>query len=295
MNLTGVYPAILTPFDEHGRFGPGPFRSFIAHLYASGVHGLFVCGYCGEGLLMDVAEREAVAAEAVAASRGKGGVIVHAGAARTEDAVRLASHASGIGAEAVAALAPASATTTEALKDYFGAVAQAAAPLPTLIYYNPGAAPALGSYSVLEQLLDLPGIGGLKFTGTDAAELACAILQRATRQTVLAGVDEMFLAALLMGAHGSIGAFVNIAAGLFLEIYGLASQGHWTAARQPQRRMIELIRAVERYPFLSALKTIARWQGFELGQPRSPHLSLTAEQERQLRAEVSPFFPLAAP
>ncbi len=289
--LRGVYPAVLTAFDELGKFAPGPYEAYIDHLYAKGIHGLYVCGVSGEGLMMSPEERERVAEVAVAASRGRGHAVIHVGCGNTADAVRLARHASRIGASAVGCLAPYTGSFgLDSLIAHYTAVAEAAHPLPTLIYYTPQVAPSLGSYAVLECLLDLPGIAGVKFTGTDASELACAIFERSGKQTVLTGVDEMFLAALLMGAHGGIGSFVNLVPELFLEIYRLACAGCWEQAKPVQRRMIQVIRIVERFPFLSALKNVVRWQGFDLGEPRQPHARLTAEQQRELRDLLSSVF-----
>ena len=281
--LEGVYPAILTPFDENGQFNDKAYEKFIDHLYGKGVHGLYVCGVSGEGLMMRPEERERVAEVAVKSSQGRGHVIVHVGCGNTTDSVRLARHASRIGASAVGCLAPyTNQYGLEALRAHFMAVRDAAQPLPFLLYYTPQIAASLNSYRMLECLLDLPGIAGVKFTGTDAGELAVAIFERKKRQTVLSGVDEMFVATLLMGAHGAIASFINVVPELFVDIYNLARNGRWNEASEQQRRLVEIIRITERYPFLSALKAIVRWQAFELGEPRPPQPTLTSNQRSEL-------------
>lgn len=284
----GVYPAILTAFDADGGFDPVHFEELIDRLYSRGVQGLYVCGFSGEGLMMSPEERERVAEVAVAASRRRGHAIVHVGCGNTADTVRLARHAAKIGASGVGALAPYTGQYgEEALVEHFTAVLEAARPLPAMIYYTPSVAPSLSTYAVLDRLLNIPGIAGVKFTGTDASEMTCAIFERSGTQTVLSGVDEMFLASLLMGAQGAISSFANLVPAWFVEIYTLAQEGRWQEAREVQSRMIRVIRIVERYPFLSALKTILRWQGMDCGEPRRPHRRLTAEQQREICAAVS--------
>lgn len=288
-SLKGVYPAILTPFDGKGRFDASGFEKLIQHLYSQGVHGLYVCGVTGEGLMMSLGERQHVADVAIAASRGKGEVIVHVGCGSTADAVLLARHAAGAGATAVGCLAPyTSHFDQDVLVEHFRAVVEAAQPLPAMIYYTPETAPSLNTYGMLERLLDIPGIAGVKFTGTNASELACAIFERSGDQTVFSGVDEMFLAALLMGAQGGIGSFANLVPGWFVQIYEMVQEGRWQEAKLLQHRMIRVIRIVERYPFISALKNVVRWQGFDCGEPRRPHQRLTPEQHTELCLALSP-------
>lgn len=285
----GVFPAVLTAFDAEGSFDAPRYEAIIDHLYKQGVDGLYVCGVTGEGLMMSPEEREQVAEVAVAASSGRGQAIIHVGCGNTADAIRLTRHAVRIGAAGIGCLAPyTSHFSPTALVEHFTAVAQAAEPIPAMVYYTPQTAPSLNSYAVLERLLNLPGISGVKFTGTDASELAYAILERSPTQTVLTGVDEMFFASLLMGAHGDIGSFVNLAPQWFVSIRQLVGAGNLEEARLLQSRLNRLIRTVESYPFLSALKCVVRRFGFECGEPRRPHQRLTPEQQDALWAEAAP-------
>ncbi|MFN0168139.1 MAG: dihydrodipicolinate synthase family protein [Bryobacteraceae bacterium] len=281
----GIYPATLTPFDANGNFDAAVYERFICHLYDQGSSGQFVCGVMGEGLLMTAGERETVAETAIRVSRGKGKVLVHVGSGSTAESVRLARHAVRAGADGVSSLAPHSAPFgPAAIESHFRAIAEAAQPLPFLIYYNPAAAPCLNSYAVLERLLDLPGIAGVKFSGINAEDLAYVILQRAQRQNVLTGVDEMLLATQMMGAHGAIAALANVMPRLFVEVRRLAREGNPRDALPLQRRVIEVARLLEPYPFMAAVKALSSRDGMDLGNPRPPHLPLTEDQRTELLA-----------
>ncbi len=284
----GIYPATLTPFDANGNFDAAVYERFVHHLYDRGASGQFVCGVMGEGLLMAAAERETVAETAIRVSRGRGKVLVHVGSGSTAESVRLARHAVRAGADGISSLAPHSAPFgPAALESHFRAIAEAAHPLPFLIYYNPGAVPCLNAYSVLERLLDLPGITGVKFSGVNAEDLAYAVLQRSDRQNVLTGVDEMLLATQMMGAHGAIAALANVMPNLFVDVRRLACEGNPRDALPLQRRIIEVARLLESYPFLAAVKALAGRQGIELGDPRPPHVPLNQEQKAELIAGFS--------
>ena len=56
-----------------------------------------MCGSTGEGLLLTVAERKQVLEAAIKANRGRGKIIAHVGAVRTEDSVELVVTDNGIG------------------------------------------------------------------------------------------------------------------------------------------------------------------------------------------------------
>ena len=58
--LRGILPATVTPLDADGQFVRVPFERLLDRLYASGVHGVYVCGTTGEGPLLPRHDREAV-------------------------------------------------------------------------------------------------------------------------------------------------------------------------------------------------------------------------------------------
>jgi dihydrodipicolinate synthase/N-acetylneuraminate lyase len=129
-----LVPAAVTPMTDAGvavdLAAIGPYAAFLE---SSGADGAFVCGTTGEGVLLTLDERRAVAK----AFRGglRGALVVHAGAQTTADTVALAAHAGEIGADAVAVIAPPYfALDDDALTAHFVAAARAAAPLPFYCY-----------------------------------------------------------------------------------------------------------------------------------------------------------------
>ncbi|HEY8459165.1 MAG TPA: dihydrodipicolinate synthase family protein, partial [Blastocatellia bacterium] len=98
--LAGIVPAVVTPFDAEGKFNVRSFERLIERLYASGVHGLYICGSTGEGMLQTVAQRKQVAEVALRNSPPGKSVIIHVGANVTDDAIELARHAARAGAHA---------------------------------------------------------------------------------------------------------------------------------------------------------------------------------------------------
>ena len=60
MKLSGVLPALVTPFDAKGAIDFAAFEKHMAGLRAAGVSGWVPCGSSGEYNLMSDAEREQV-------------------------------------------------------------------------------------------------------------------------------------------------------------------------------------------------------------------------------------------
>ncbi len=275
----GILPAVVTPFDADGNFAATAFERLLARIYGAGVHGIYVCGQTGEGLLQPLAQRKAVAECAVRCSPADKQVIVHVGALRTSDAVELARHAARIGAHAISSLPPAGSYSFTELKSYYSELASAS-DLPLLVYYFPEISTALQTAEQILELCDIPRVIGLKFTDFDLYRLSTVKEHGAT---IFNGRDEVLAAGLLMGADGGIGTFYNLVPELFLQVFANAETGNWSGARSAQMRVNELIRLVLRFPVLGAVKTMLKWSGIDCGQPLSPRRCLTTTETAELR------------
>ena len=275
----GVFPAIVTPFNENGEFVVESFELLLAHLYEVGVHGVYVCGQTGEGLLQAANMRQQVAEAAVRSSPKDRTVIIHVGAARLPEAIQLARHAERIGASAVSSLPPAGSYSFPELRTYYQQLAEASG-LPVLVYYFPEACQAIVTLDQILDLCDIPNVIGLKFTDFDLYKLHQI---SESGKVIFNGRDEVFAAGLLMGADGGIGSFYNVVPELFLRIYDSARSGQWEEARRAQDQVNELIRITLRFPMLSAVKTMLKWQGFDCGPCLAPRENLTEDGQLQLR------------
>ena len=275
----GILPAAVTPFDERESFVPSAFEALLETVYAAGVHGVYVCGGTGEGLVQPVEQRKRVAEVAVQSSPKGKQVIVHVGSHRTADAVELARHASRIGASAISALPPLGGFPFPEIKRYYQTVA-AASDVPLLVYFFPVLYPGVETADQILELCALPNVAGLKYTDFDLYRLN---LIKRTGVTLFNGRDEVLAAGLLMGADGGIGTFYNILPALFVEVYRLALEGDWDSARRVQYRINTAIEIVLRFPLFPAIKEILGWRGIHCGPCIAPRGPLAPEQAAELR------------
>jgi N-acetylneuraminate lyase len=279
-DLGGILPATLTPFDADGRFARGAFEQLLAHVYAGGVHGVYVCGTTGEGLLMSTAVRREVAEAAVACTPPGRAVIVHVGASAFEDVRELARHAARIGATAISSLPPSGPGFGFAEACTYYTNLAAVSDLPVVVYYFPQVYPGISTLAQLEALCALPQVVGVKFTDFDLSVLAGVA---SPARVVYNGRDEVLAAGLLMGAHGGIGSFYNLLPDRFVAIFDHARAGRWREARAVQDEVNALITGTLRFPLFPALKQVLTWMGIPGGQCLVPRAPLTEEQRVALR------------
>jgi len=275
----GIFPALVTPLTEDNEFAPRPMESLLERLYAAGVQGVYVCGSTGEGLFQSVEMRQSVAEEVVRCSpRGKV-VVVHIGAQKRSEALRLARHARRIGAQAVSSLPPLGARSFVEIRQYYKRLA-AAAELPLLVYYFPDICSGINTCEQILELCDIPNVIGLKFTDFDLFKLNR--IKRAG-YVVFNGRDEVLVAGLLMGADGGIGSTYNLIPELYVELYEMAKQQRWKEARRVQDQVNELIAIILRFPLLPAIKTMLEWSGINCGPCLDQPQTLISSQRSALR------------
>jgi len=98
----GVYPALVTPFDETG-VNESQYQSLIEHVIRHGATGIVPCGTTGEFTSMTFDERLEAIRIACETANGRVRVMAGTGAPYTADAVRLTRRAAEMGADAALA------------------------------------------------------------------------------------------------------------------------------------------------------------------------------------------------
>jgi N-acetylneuraminate lyase len=279
----GILPAVVTPLDAGLQLDKGAFERLLAALHGAGVHGVYVCGQTGEGLLQGVEQRKQVAEIAVRCSPPGKAVIAHVGARELDDAIDLAKHAERIGVHAISSLPPLGDRSSEQIHAYYRTLAGACG-LPFLLYYFPDLCPAIKNPDQLLELLALPNVIGLKFTDYNLYQL-WQLRQRGL--VVFNGRDEVLAAGALMGASGGIGSFYNLVPELFLRVWEAGRQDRWAEARCAQSQINELIGITLRFPVFPAIKRMLAWSGLDCGGCHAQYRALTAEEERELRRLLS--------
>jgi N-acetylneuraminate lyase len=284
--LKGIYPAIVTAFDDSGSFDAAAMRRIVRYQLAAGAHGFYVCGGTGEGLLLTVQERQEVIETVVDEVAGKAGVIAHVGAFRTAETMELARHACTVGVDAVAALPPSYFYTpdTMGLVRHYTELAEASS-VPLLIYNLPQRTGITMTRELFDELMQVDNIVGMKDSSGNIMGLGKFMADHPDA-VIFNGEDTVLIAGLLAGACGGIGASYNLMPHLFVQLWNAVQAGDMVRLAATQSRLHEIWNAAGVVELFAGIKQAMAWMGLPCGVPRSPLRPLTEEETRRLRQSL---------
>ena len=122
-SMRGVFPILVTPFDEQDRVDKDSLQNLVDYCIEGGVHG-FGIAYATEIPKLTEAERLQVAKTVIERSAGRVPVVVTTGAPATAVAVEYSRQAANFGADAIMSLPP-SGASAEQNRAYFKALSDA--------------------------------------------------------------------------------------------------------------------------------------------------------------------------
>lgn len=285
VDWTGPMPALTTPFDAAGRVDNAGFRANVTRMLDAGATGIVACGCTGEFWALAMEERKALYAEAVAATAGRGTVIVGTGCVGEADTIELAKHAKQVGAHAVLVLPPYFVKLTDdEIFAHYKAVSDAVE-LPIVVYNIPGNAVNAISPALADRLADLEKVVAIKESSGDWNNFYATMLAVKDRLRVFCGPSSVFgVPAVALGADGTVDCFPNVWTGC-LDLYYAARDGRSDAAalQETGRRLTDLFTSGGRtlYPATKAAMDMMGFAGG--GTPRPPLRALTGAPLEGLR------------
>lgn len=270
----GIMSALVTPLDSAGRVHVPAVHELIEFQLAAGIDGFYLCGGTGEGVSLDAKNRMQLVETAVAANRGRGKIIVHTGAINPWDAFALAEHAKSCGADGVSSIPPSiyySYTEADVVA-YYRRLAESGG-LPLLVYRPPSFS-GDGIVRLIEKLMAVENIVGLKYTGSSYFEMWRLLQINDGNINVINGADETLLCGLVTGADGGIGAVYNVIPAEFTALYRAFRAGDLATAKKHQQRICRVIETLFRFirgaGIILPLKALLKKQGIDAGMPVFP-------------------------
>jgi N-acetylneuraminate lyase len=286
--LRGIFPALLTPMSDDGsEVNYSALRQLVEMQLAAGVHGFFVCGGSGEGILLTASERRQILETVVEQTQGRAYIIAHIGAVSTAQGQELARHAASLKVDAVAAIPPIYFKVDgSALRDHYRLIGEAAGDTPLWVYNIPSATGVEITAAVMANLLTIPTVSGIKYSSYNLFDMKKIIGLRPDL-TVHSGFDEVCVAGLTMGAHGAIGSTYNVLPNTFVKLYEAATRGDWATAQEIQSRANPVIQALISVPLIAGMKYILDSWGIPCGGPRRPQRPLTQAERATILEAVT--------
>lgn len=249
-SFTGVFVALLTPFDEDGRIDEGALRAHIEALIATGIRGFVPAGSTGEAMSLDRDEYEQVIRVTVDHVSGRVPVIAGCSANATHHVVRNCHFAQDAGADGLMITHPFyNHPQDDELFEHYADIARAVE-LPIFVYNNPGTTGVDASPELLGRISELPHVEYVKETSGDSARVTRILECSDGRLTVFSGQDNQALEQFVCGATGWISGTANVIPAQCVALYDTAVlQGDYGAARKLYREM---------HPFLTHVETSGR-------------------------------------
>jgi len=270
MNGTGV--PLVTPFDERGSLDETALRGLVDWLTDRGVDFLVPCGSNGEAALMTAEERSRVVEVVVDAAPPGVPVLAgtgHPGLAATRRQTALAAGA-GAGADAVLVVTPFYYTHDDAaLAAYYRDVAHVAE-VPVYLYSVPKFTGVALDPELVGELASHENVAGMKDSSGNLEAFQRERRLAGEAFDLLVGSGSVYAPALDAGADGGVLALANIVPERASEIYRRHREGDDEGARELNRALVELNRAVTGTYGIPGLKAAMRDRGAPAGYPRRP-------------------------
>jgi 4-hydroxy-tetrahydrodipicolinate synthase len=253
--LRGSLTALVTPFEQGGRFDEKAFRAFIAWQLSEGTAGLVPVGTTGESPTLSHDEHRHVVKVCVEVANGRVPVVAGAGSNNTEEAIGLVQYAEKAGADAALVVTPYyNRPTQRGLYEHFAAVARATK-LPIIIYNIP-------PRSVIDMMPETMGRLAHDFKNIVGVKDATGKVERVSEQRATCGRDFIQLSgedasALGFNAHGGVGCISvtsNVAPRLCAEFQEATLSGETAKALELQDRLLPLHKAIFLEPGVSGAK-----------------------------------------
>ncbi|WNO53410.1 dihydrodipicolinate synthase family protein [Stakelama saccharophila] len=279
----GVYPAATTQFAADDSVDLDATQRMQTALIEDGVDGLILLGTCGENNSLTADEKRLVLSGAVEALKNRAPLVAGVSEFTTDAAIRYARDAEKIGVDALMVLpAMVYVPKPEELAAHFRAVAEATS-LPVMLYNNPPAYRVDIDFETLAVLEDVENIVAIKESAPDPRRFTDVINRFGDRYTVMAGLDDIALEGLMLGASGWVSGLTSAFPHESVRLVAAADAGNWEEAREIYRWFMPLLHLDAEHDLVQSIKLAETIMGRGSEHVRMPRMPLTGER----RAEVT--------
>jgi 4-hydroxy-tetrahydrodipicolinate synthase len=276
----GVFPAVTTQFHKDLSLDLDATQRHIDVMLRAGSTGLVMLGSLGENVTLDRSEKRRLMRAAIEAAAGRVPVLSGVAETSTASAVAYARELERLGADGLLLL-PAMIYRADARETlaHFRTVARATG-LPIICYNNPIAYSVDITPAMFAELAREANLVGIKESSGDLRRFTDLINLVGDRYRLFAGIDDLVLESVLLGAIGWI-------AGLNLafpregqRLWDLMQRGDWQAARKLYRWFMPLMHLDTHVKFVQYIKLAVQEAGYGREWVRPPRLPVAGAERR---------------
>ncbi len=301
--FTGLGVALATPFttgteaSAKRRAGGGSsdkppaldlpaFRALIAHVVPAADF-LVVLGSTGEAATISQDERSELVATARACAPNVP-LVVGTGHHDTEYAVQLARAAVASGADGLLVVTPYYNKPQPAgIVAHFRRIAEALPGVPIIAYNVPGRTGSNLAPATLRELWAIPEVVAVKESCGDIRQIAQACREAPAGKTVLAGDDDLALAAIAVGARGLVSVCGNVAPDRTAALVRAALGQDLPRARDLNAELAPLVAALFTETNPVPLKAALACLGVATGMVRAPLVPAAPDTWARVQSALS--------
>ena len=296
MDLSGVYPALTTPFAADGSVSLIDLKYNIERYNSTGLAGYVVIGSTGESVLLSRGETESILATVKeAAGQGKR-LIAGTGAESTAETIERTKRAAELGYHFALVKTPyyyKPVYKSEVYLRHYRSVADAS-PIPVLLYSVPIFTGITLETPEILALAEHPNIIGIK-DSSGAIQRVVEVAGQAPKSfRVLTGGAAVVYPALAAGAQGAILALAAVLPERCLAVYDAWKAGRHAEALAGQQQLALASQTIASENGIAGLKYAMDLRGYWGGLPRLPLLPVGEGKKQLIRNLISDMEPAAA-
>jgi 4-hydroxy-2-oxoglutarate aldolase len=296
MSITGIFPALTTPFAEDGSVSLTALKENLSRYNRTGLAGYVVLGSTGEAVMLSREEADAILAAAREAAAPDKVLVAGTGAESTAETIVRTKRAAALGYKFALVKTPyyyKPMYRAETYIRHYRAVADAS-PIPVLLYSVPQFTGITLETPEILILAEHPNIVGIKDSSGVIQRISEVVGCAPARFHLVTGGAAVVYPALVVGARGAILALASGLPEKCVELYELVQSGHHDRAKTLQHQLALASKRIVSEHGIAGLKFAMDLRGYHGGAPRLPLLPLKEEHKQAIASLIAELHPAAA-
>jgi len=294
--LSGIIPALATPFDDRGALALDRLRENMARYNKIGLSGYLANGSTGESVMMDRAEFEKVLLT-VRETAAEGRILIAGtGVDSTAEAISRTEFAAKLGYDYALVVPPyfyKPMMKSDVLVEHYRRVADASR-IPVLLYSVPQFTGVAIEPDVAARLAEHPNIAGMKDSSGNVDRVGTILSLVPRSFQLVTGASTTIYPTMVLGGKGAILALATFLPEICIEIYIAAAAGDSAKALELQRRVIQPTQKIVGAKGIPGVKYAMDCRGYYGGPARRPLLPLQEAEKKDVESLLAAFAPAVA-
>jgi 4-hydroxy-tetrahydrodipicolinate synthase len=282
----GVFPAVTTQLHTDLSVDLAQTQRVVDNLIRDGVNGLIALGTCGENNSLEFDEKISVLSAIVEVTARRAPVLSGVSEFDTRRAIRYAQAAQNAGCDGLMLLPPmVYVPKPNELVAHFRGVAENTT-LPIMLYNNPPAYRTVIDNSVLSALAGVENIVAVKESATDTRRFTDIRNAFGDRYVLFAGLDDVALEGLYLGAQGWVSGLTNAFPKESVELVAAFERGDHAKAIEIYRWFMPLLHLDAEHDLVQSIKLAEQMLGRGSERVLPPRLPLVGQRRAEVIALV---------